>query len=218
MTTPAAERVMALLSAAAPRAVQLSRRYSRFVGVMKFVLPGIALLVSAGVIVLSQSDPEPARFGVTVAGARSGEAEPGMSRGRFIGTDEHQRPFTVTADSVRPEPGQPNRFAMQAIQADLTLERGTWISLLAPQGSYDRVEHSLSLRQAVEMYSDDGFALRTASADVDLRRGIASGSDEILVQGPLGRVRADAFRLSRDGELLTLTGNVRLTVFPATSR
>ena len=68
------------------------------------------------------------------------------------------------------------------------------------------------------MYSDDGLALRTAEADVDLAQGMATGDRPIEVQGPLGHLQANGFRLSRDGQSLTFTGGVRMTIPPRTAR
>jgi len=220
MSRAATERMMALLQAATPRSVRLSERYTRFVGIAKVALPGLAVALTLLVIVLAWRDqPTPTNsFKMNFAGGKPGEAATGMTGGRFVGADEQQRPFTITANTVRPEAGDANRLVMRSIQADLTLDRGNWITLLSPFGEFDRNQQRLALRESVSVYSDDGFALQTSAADVDLTRGVATGEHPVVVQGPLGELRADSFRLQRNAQSLSFAGNVRMVVRPQGGR
>ena len=68
--------------------------------------------------------------------------------------------------------------------------------------------------QKVRVFADNGFALHTASARIDLADGTAQGSETVRAQGPMGELNADSFRMERGGQRLFFKGNVRMTLQP----
>ena len=89
--------------AAPPRA---GARYSRFVALMKVVLPLIALVLVAMVAIWPQLKEagegfriEISRMGLGAAGGHS------MLNARYAGVDEEGRPFTITAATAEQEAG-----------------------------------------------------------------------------------------------------------------
>ena len=86
--------------------------------------------------------------------------------------------------------------------------------MLSVTGLYDRAQQSLTLRDGVDLFADNGFALHTASARIDLEDGTAKGSEPVRAQGPMGDLDADSFLIERDGQRLFFIGNVRMTLQP----
>ncbi|MSO64207.1 MAG: hypothetical protein EXQ85_00115 [Alphaproteobacteria bacterium] len=216
MTGTAANRLQILFgeTVLTPRVVRLSKRYSRFVGLMKILLPLAAAALTLVIVSLSNRDSGPPSFQLNLTDAQTGEETVGMTRGRFVGADERARPYVITADSATPEANDANRIVLRALQADLTVEKGSWITLIAPSGLFDRLHQTLSLSDHIEMFADNGFALRTTAADIDIGKGIASGTAPIEAQGPLGSLTANGFRLSRDDQVLSFSGGVHVTLRP----
>ena len=190
-------------------------RYSRFVGFMKFALPlGAAVLI--GTIV---AWPDPYQRGedipFSLAEISMGESgEPGLESVRYVGKDDRNQPFVITAGRVVPDATDPERFALKDLQADITIEDGTWVTLIADAGIYQRDQRKLALAGHVSIFSDEGFEIRTPTAEIDLAKGHAIGHDPVHGQGPFGNLDAASFRLIDKGERIIFEGDVSLVVYP----
>src|SRR5581483_5456468 len=98
------------------------------------------------------------------------------------------------------------------VQADLTLENGRWLNATAATGFADIDHDFLKLKGGIAVFSDDGYELHTAQADVDLKKGHFHGPVAVTGQGPTGTMRADSFDLDRDSNRLELKGHVQMTI------
>jgi lipopolysaccharide export system protein LptC len=197
-----------------PRALGL--KYSRFVRLAKIALPLIALALVMVLVAWPQTQHQDSSFRVSLAALPEGEAgESGMTRARFVGTDAKDQPFFITAERAVPNDINPERITLDTLQADLTLNSGAWVSMLSVTGLYDRTQQSLTLQDGVDIFADNGFALHTASARIDLADGTANGTEPVRAQGPMGELNADSFRMERDGRRLFFEGNVRMTLQPS---
>ena len=67
----------------------------------------------------------------------------------------------------------------------------------------------------IDAFTDQGYELHTASAFVDLNKGVLHGHERVTGQGPMGDISADEFHFDRDTKLLTLTGHVHMTIVGA---
>ena len=191
------------------------RRYSRFVSLAKIALPLMALALVMVLVAWPQAQNEDTTFQVSLAALPEGDAgDTGMTRARFVGTDSKDQAFVITAERAVPNAINPERITLEMLQADLTLSSGVWASMLSVTGLYDRAQQSLTLRDGVDLFADNGFALHTASARIDLEDGTAKGSEPVRAQGPMGDLDADSFLIERDGQRLFFIGNVRMTLQP----
>jgi lipopolysaccharide export system protein LptC len=199
-----------------PRA--LGRKYSRFVSLAKIALPLIALALVMVLVAWPQTQNQDSTFRVSLAALPEGEAgDTGMTRARFVGTDAKDQAFVITAERAVPNAINPDRITLETLQADLTLNSGAWVSMLSATGLYDRTQQSLTLRDGVDLFADNGFALHTTSARIDLADGTARGSETVRAQGPMGELNADSFRMEREGRRLFFKGNVRMTLQPSSA-
>ena len=205
-------------AALAPTAVKLRPLYSRYVGWMKIVLPLTAAALIGLVVAWPDPAPQTPSFGFSFTSLETGEgAELGMNKARYIGTDEDQQSYVITADSVRPVADRPDVMTLEFLQADMTMIGGQWITLMAPTGLFDRAAEELVLPADVDIYSDDGFEMHTRGARLDLATGTVMGDQPVQANGPLGQLSADGFRFVREGQRFIFTGRVKLTVRPGTA-
>ena len=211
----AAEHLLSVRTATLTTA-RLRPLYSRYVGAMKILLPLTAVALIGLIVGWPDGSPDSAGFRLSFANVTSGESGSlGMSKARYIGTDENGQPFVITADTVTPDDADPNRFWLQTLQADITFDDGSWFSLMAPSGVYDRDSQLLKLPEEVDIFSDQGFELHTTAARVDLASSVAEGDQPVQASGPLGILQANGFRLSQSDGRLIFTGGVQLTARPA---
>ena len=199
-----------------PRTVAIRQsveKYSRFVSAMKVVLPTVAGLLLALVLILPQLRGEPEQFTAEVAIAGDdGSGSLSLVNARYLGTDTSGQPFSVTAESVREAEGGDENIDLTAPQADISLNDGTWLMVGADTGRYHRESQVLDLEGAVNLFQDQGYELHTEAATVMLEQGAATSSTPVQTQGPFGRLESQGFELQDKGKVVYFTGPARLVL------
>ena len=195
--------------------VRGSRRYSRFVGAMKFLLPVVALALIVMILAWPQIyGSEEGSFRFSFADLeRDNTGALGVTKARFAGTDSANRPFTVTADRALQKEGF-EVFELTTLQADITTGDGTWLSITADTGEYRRADRVLVLGGIIDVYSNVGYEMHATEAVVNLGDGTVRSTRPVEGHGPLGAMRADTMIYSADGKRLQLSGGVRVVMNP----
>ncbi|MEQ9328664.1 MAG: LPS export ABC transporter periplasmic protein LptC [Rhodospirillales bacterium] len=189
--------------------------YSRFVGLMRIVLPLTALVVVVSLAIWPKLQEEDERFSIGFQQMSAKEAESlNMVNGQFFGSDEEDRPFSITADLITQFGINGERVDLEAPKADITLDDGTWLVLTANSGRYTEKDRVLDLEGAVNLYHDSGYEIRTPKAIIDLQRGEASSQDPVAGQGPFGTLKAEGFRLLDKGKRIIFTGKSEIVLYP----
>ena len=191
--------------------------YSSFVGIMRYALPAIAITLLAVVMAWPLMTGREEGFRITFSDDEEIDSTLKMVKARYIGTDEKNQPFTITADeALQPDRDSPI-IHLSAIEADIFVEEGEaeWLALTANEGLYQRDQQLLDLAGNVTVYSDAGHEFRTNTAHVDLSTGIAEGDEPMKGQGPHGLLDAGSFRLEERGQIMLFGKRVRMIVFPS---
>lgn len=199
-----------------PRSQQrLSHRYSRFVGMMKLLLPMIGLGLIIVVLAWPNGSEQDSGFQLSFMPSRDDAADQLiMLNPRYIGTDSEQRPFTVTATSAAQDPKDQRRVTLDALQADMTMDDGAWLTVIASGGVYHQSQQTLRLDGPVNIFSDLGYEFHAESALIDLAAGGASSDQPVYGQGPFGSVRSDRLDVRQHGQRLLFDGNVTMIIRP----
>jgi lipopolysaccharide export system protein LptC len=193
-------------------------RYSRFVMLMKRLLPILAVALVASVIAYSLIPRAQDRFSVTMQKSDRLSGDLTMTKPRFTGTDAKGNPFTVTAEEAVQDPKNQHRASLRQVQADLQLDKGTWLNASAGQGDFDMDAGTLKLKGGIALFTDSGYELHTASADVYIKSNLLEGGEKVAGQGPLGKLSADSFRFDRVKRVVNLKGHVHMTMYPKKAR
>ena len=192
-----------------------SRLYSRFVSLMKLLLPLLALVVIALVIAWPHLDTNDIRFQIGFATPQlNGAEDPSMINPRYVGTDKDNQPFSLTADLARNLSGSGARVELEMPKADITTQDGTWLVLTAENGIYAREAKTLRLAGKVNLFHDKGYEFRTDRAQINLAAGTASGNDPVEGQGAFGHFSAKGFQLTDRGRTIQFRGKSKLTLYP----
>ena len=213
---------MQVLQPFVPR--RLTRGYSRFVSMMKFLLPAIAGVVVLLVVVWPHLATDDLKFRLGFAAIKLGiSSEPSMVNPRYVGADKENQPYSVTADLARKLSGGlsikgAGTLELEMPKADLMMKDGTWIVLTAETGVFKRARQTLDLQGAVNLYHDSGYEFRTDLAEIDLSTGTAHGTAPIEGQGPFGHLQAEGFRLVNRGKTIYFTGKSKLTLYPGAGK
>jgi lipopolysaccharide export system protein LptC len=195
-----------------PRA-GVNRSYSRFVGLAKRILPGMAVILLGLVAIWPRLQAEIERVHFPLPRLDPREAQDlRMVNARYTGIDRQNRPFTVTAEVARQNPNVDDLVALEGPKGDLTSSSGAWFELNAYTGLYQPNAQQLDLFGNVQMFQDKGNEFHTDSAHIDMNNGSADGDDAVEGQGPFGYVTGQGFRIRDHGDVIIFTGHAHLTL------
>ena len=185
--------------------------YSRFVGIMKVALPSAAglLLFLIVVMPLFRQQDDRFRIGINLL-EESAVNTLNMTNARYYGSDDKGQPYSVTAANVRERPDDDPAVDLTAPQADISLVDGSWLSISARAGVYNRAAQQLNLEGNVSLYQDKGNEFHTSSALIDLEKGEAFGDEAVNSQGPFGSLSAAGFSMSETGKVVYFNGPAQL--------
>lgn len=188
------------------------RRYSRFVGIAKRILPAtaLALLLLVAVWPRIQGAIDGMHFArmpkIDVSQARQVR----MVDPHYTGVDRDNRPFVVTADAASQMPRVDDAISLDAPKADLTTNTGNWDELTAYVGLYQPQQQRLDLFGNVELYQDKGNALHSDSVTINMAQGTAVSHDPVEGDGTFGHVKAQGLRILDRGQTMIFTGHASL--------
>ncbi|HTT85069.1 MAG TPA: LPS export ABC transporter periplasmic protein LptC [Rhizomicrobium sp.] len=200
--------------------IRQTKRYSRFVMIMKRALPLAAAALLAAVLVYALQPRQENSQRVAMTFERLGivNDDLAMMKPRLTGTDDEGDPYVVTAEEAIQDKQDSRRATLRNVEGDVTLKDGSWIATLAPGGVLDARSRHLMLGGAISVYSDSGYEIHTTSASVDMRTAVITGNRAVSGQGPMGTFRADRFRIDRRTRLVFLYGNVHMIIDHKTAK
>lgn len=190
--------------------------YSRFVRIMKVMLPITALSLIVLVVVYSAGGGRD-NDTISIRGTEMNELtqDRALVNPKLTGTDGRGQPFTVTAKGATLAPGKAQRMTIDEVKADITMQDKSWVQVGAVQGTLDVEGKTLDLNHTINIYSDRGYECHTDSARYDFGSGLLKGESPIKCQGPLGIITAKRFEGLRDPGILKFMGGVSTNYFPA---
>lgn len=191
-------------------------RYSRWVALLKRLLPAIGLSLLLLVAAWPRLVPlwESVRLRYPAIDLREAK-ELRMIDPRYAGVDRLNRPYVVTAAVGRQLPDRNDLMSLQQPRAQLLLRPGAMVVLTAATGIYQSQAQLLDLFGKVTLTHQNGTQFVTARAHVDLSTNIAEGHDPIAGDGPSGNITGQGFRVSDRGDTILFTGQSHLLLKPA---
>jgi lipopolysaccharide export system protein LptC len=203
-------------SARARSSIVEAKRYTKFVSRMKRVTALSAFAVIFAVLAFFFVARAPRQVQLSYEKLGTLRNDLAMVKPRLSGVDANGNPFVITAKEAVQDARNPKRATLKTIEADISTRQG-WLNARATHGHVDMAANWLALDGGIDVFTDTGYSLHTARADVDLSRNIVIGNREVTGQGPLGTMRADTFRYDHGAGRMVLAGHVR-TVFSGKSK
>ncbi|MCU0838839.1 MAG: LPS export ABC transporter periplasmic protein LptC [Rhodospirillales bacterium] len=196
---------------------RLGSRWRRTrVAVLKVALPLIAVATLTLVAFWSTLWPgtERLRLRGAIAVADLAEGSDAVLDTTLTGFDAKGRPFQIEAAVVRNIGSQQKPMLLSAPRGELTLKGGGRLTITANDGRYDRHAEQVDLSGAVTLTDPSGYQMRSSVARIDLPSGEASGDKPVRVEGPLGTLNAEGFRVTDNGRVVNFTGRSRMLITP----
>jgi lipopolysaccharide export system protein LptC len=191
------------------RASSYAPAYTQLVRRLRVVLPVVGLLT----IVIVGLWPRIQSWLNQPTQTSQEERQARMINGRFVGSDVHGRPYTVTYDSAQQPPGGGPIDMVNPI-AELTLQNGHWVVVRAARGRYDQSAGLLDVSGGVELFHDEGYRFSTDQAHVEFSKNLVWGDRAVDGHGPKGEIFGRGFRVINNGDTIDFTGPARLLLRP----
>lgn len=196
--------------------ITVGKRYSRFVGLMRFVLPATAGLVIALIVVWPQVRQATDGFKLDMHMLRLEQnGSQNLVNPRYTSADQNDRPFGLTAARAVQGEGGADVVLLDQPQAEVRLGGDAWMMMTAENGRFDRVRQTLELDGGVAVFHDDGHAIRSEHAVLDIATGDAFGEQPVSAHGPNGELTAAGFQIHDRGRQVFFLGPSRLVIRPA---
>lgn len=188
--------------------------YSRFVRIMRFVLPVSALAIMVVVIAWPRMEASIVPLKTSMEPV---EIEQLVSRNelinpRFESEDDRSQPYTITATRAIQSIENADAVLLEEPKADITLRSGTWVAIEANQGTYRQNAQNLLLEGDVRLYHDEGYRMHTPRMMMNLPSRHARSDERVTGQGPGGSIEASGFQLHAESETLIFTGPATLVI------
>lgn len=197
------------------RIIAVSERYSRFVGLMKLMLPlsatALVVIVVSWPYLTGRDNGIPLSFASIGLGL---DEKVFMTNARYMGSDDKDQPYTLIAERMAEEEGVEDAIRLTKPQADIMLNSGSWLALTADTGLLLQKAEQLTLEGKVNLFSDAGYEFRTSRVEINLGSKRAHGEEPIEGQGPFGELTADSFRFEEQGKIMFFKGHVRVILYP----
>jgi lipopolysaccharide export system protein LptC len=189
--------------------------WSRTVGLLKVLLPTVAVSLVALVIVWSMVRNSETGFSLSLSLFRTEDARKlNMVNARYAGLSETRRPYLVTASTAFLDNPRADTIHLTDPKGDVTLKNGAWVALTAPKGDYHQQKQILDLSDGVNLFHDSGLQFDTPTATINLQDSSAFGHDPVSGHGPASEITSDGFRVLDEGNRVIFTGKSHLTLYP----
>src|SRR5438132_6528571 len=209
VTAPSGQARLVALS----QARSAADRYSRWVALLKVILPVIGVTLLCLVSIWPRIPPllEAMRGEFPAIDLREAR-ELRMINPRYAGLDRYNRPFLVTAAVGRQVPDRNDVMSLVQPRAVMTLHSGASVVVTAATGIYQSQAQLLDLFQDVNLVHQDTTRFETQRAHLNLSNNTAEGHQPVEGHGPSGDITGEGFLILSKGDTIIFTGQSSLVL------
>lgn len=199
--------------AARRRGHAFAPRYSRFVEIVKLVLP----LTAAGLVILLVGysaitrSPESMTLSFTDLAALGDRV---VTNPTLTFTDRESRSFVVKARRAKQLEGQTDLWRLEDIRGRMNRVTGPGYNLTSTFGVLNTKSEVMDLSGKIAVRSDDGYEFHATEAQIDMQAGEVRSGSAVRGAGPTGSIEADSFTMRERGQQLSFVGNVHFRAHP----
>ncbi len=194
------------------RAQRAARRHSLLVRTLRWLFPGIGLLILGGMI-----------GAVVLFNVLSGFGAANMmltSEGLVMDHPElsghdGERSYKVTARRAIQRLSDPRIIDLEAIHADIVLSADQSAQIVALKGIYNNAAETLRLYEGIQLEWSEGYTVELSEVQVDLSNGALSTNKPISIRSDQGRVAAGKLTYDKKKGIVRFMDGIKMTINPA---
>lgn len=194
------------------RAQRTARRHSVLVRIMRWLFPGIGLLILAGMIGLVVLFNVLSGFGASNMMLTSEGLV--MDQPELSGHDG-ERSYKVTATRAIQRLSDPRIIDLETIRADIVLSEDQSAEIIALKGIYNNAAETLRLYDGIQLEWSEGYKVDLVEVEVDLNNGALSTSEPVSIRSDQGHVRAGKLDYDQAKGVVRFSDGVKMTLNPA---
>ncbi|MTI05543.1 LPS export ABC transporter periplasmic protein LptC [Roseibium denhamense] len=194
------------------RAQKSARRHSLLVKVLRWMLPGLGLLILAGMTGLVVLFNVLSGFGASNVILTSEGLV--MDHPELSGHDG-DRSYKVTARRAIQRLSDPRIIDLDTIRAEIVLSADQSADIIALKGTYNNAAERLRLFDGIQLEWSEGYTIDLAEVSIDLRNGALSTDEPISIRSDQGHVVAGKLSYDQDKGLVRFTDGIKMTLNPA---
>ena len=188
--------------------------YSAFIRSMRITLPLTALAIIAVLFSWNTLGPDDIAPAKSSPGTTTAIGQNELLNPKFDSVDNKNQPYTITA--ARALGGRDGEvMLLEGPMADIMLGSGNWLAVKSRRGSFRQESGQLLLTDDVRLFHDQGYSVKTAELDVDLRAGAARSTVKTTGSGPAGTFDAGGLFADTKTDRLVLTGPAKIVLYGA---
>ena len=193
-------------------------RHSRLVGLLKIVLPLLALGILSTLFLVSQGvDPEQA-IPYAEIDVADRIREPRVTDAAYAGMTADGAALSFKAVDARPgAAGTENAGRATGVTGRLETPDGVVTDLVAGAGQIDAVAGRMALSGGVVLTSSTGYVIKMAGVSVATDRTALDSDGAVTAVGPLGTLDAGSLHIGKSdtGYVVVFKDGVKLIYLPA---
>ena len=183
-------------------------RHSRFVRFAKLVLPSIAGILIALLMIFPSLHQDSRDFSLDITRPKKGELEKlHIENTVFYITDQNNKIHNFVASNIdETQPGS-KLIKLTKPEGIMPLDDDTWVNIKSPQGFFNQNTNLLELQQNVEiLYSEDMY-IATEQAFFDFNSSQGYGNKPISGDGFIGKINSEGFEFTTKDDILIFKGH-----------
>ncbi|MBZ8117810.1 hypothetical protein KUD11_04045 [Roseovarius sp. LXJ103] len=192
--------------------------HSRFVAWAKIILPILALGLLSTLFLLSRTVDVSGTIPYSTIDLEQRAQDQGATNPRFAGVATGGEEVSFIADTVRPDPTNPEKMLADQVRAQVNLLGGTVMNIEAANGESDQLALTAQLTGDVRVLLTTGYDIRTERLDAQFDTVYAESPGPVTATGPPGDLQAGRMVLTTGGEVgdadLLFTDGVKLIYLP----
>lgn len=191
--------------------VKAGRSYTRFVKIMRLVLPLAALLVVGVVMAWPRMEQAitpltPENISQTPQAITQNE----LISPRFEGADSRNNPYILIAQRATQSAQNPDIMLLEQPQGDIDLGDADKLLVTARKGTYRQNAGKLLLEGDVRLTHSNGYQMDTSRLSIDVKAQESRTDQPVTVTGPAAALQATGMEARNNDGLLIFTGPATL--------
>lgn len=193
--------------------------WSRWVVLLKIILPLIALALLSSIFLLSRTIDPTASIPFTEVDVEDRAREPRLTTPKFSGVTSDGSRVTLDATEMRPDLSKAGSGTATDLRARMVTLTGETTDVVADRGKVDTQAGTYEMIGAVKAVLSTGYTIAAPKMAGLLDATSLDATGPVDATAPMGKITADAMQLRSDpaapgNYLLVFNGRVRLVYEP----
>ncbi|MFN3826515.1 MAG: LPS export ABC transporter periplasmic protein LptC [Micavibrio sp.] len=190
---------------------RLHQRYSRFVKIMRLVLPLIALALLTVVMAWPKMEKTITPMTIEdISPAEQAASRNELINPRFEGVDSGKNPYTLTATRAVQSQQNPDILLLDAPTGTIIMKKGEKLDIDARKGTYRQMAGNLLLDGAVNLKHSNGYVMDTEKLAIDIKTQQSRTDQPVTITGPAATLNATGMDANNETGLVVFTGPAKL--------